>query len=424
MTTPPCLFDPTGRPITLAAPPLGIGGEGTVYNVTGDPNQVAKIYHQLPGPEQVAKLRTTIRLASPTILKVAAWPTEPLYLSPGGPVAGFLMPNIAGFRPIHQLYGTSDRKKYFPEASWDFLIYTAQRCAEVFKTIHTAGHVLGDVNESNVFVSSQGIVQLIDCDSFQVRDATGKVFRCEVGVEQFTPPELQGRSLAAIDRTENHDRFGLAVLIFQLLMMGRHPYAGVYAGPGDLLPGQAISSGRFAYSRSPATTQNKPPPSAPPIRLLDGLLFGLFERAFSLGTTPRPEPQEWDQALATLRRQLEKCSTDPRHIYPRPFGICPWCEFITRIGFHFFAPSPAAAAKVGPSFDFAVVWAQIEAIYVVRFHYTRPAPSRTIIISGKPVPPAGPAHLNSGLFPGFGGGEPIQSVRFLGSQTRKPLVFP
>lgn len=53
------------------------------------------------------------------------------------------------------------------------------------------------------------------------------VFHCDVGVPLWTPPELQGRDFRGLTRTKNHDRFGLAVLMFQLLFMGRHPFAGV-----------------------------------------------------------------------------------------------------------------------------------------------------------------------------------------------------
>ena len=44
---------------------------------------------------------------------------------------------------------------------------------------------------------------------------------------------MQGKPLRGLIRTENHDRFGLAVLIYQLLFVGRHPCAGVYRGAGD-----------------------------------------------------------------------------------------------------------------------------------------------------------------------------------------------
>jgi len=63
--------------------------------------------------------------------------------------------------------------------------------------------------------------------------ATARVFRCTVGTGLFTPPELAGRSFASVDRTEAHDRFGLAVLIYQFLM-GCHPFQIKAPGAEDV----------------------------------------------------------------------------------------------------------------------------------------------------------------------------------------------
>ena len=64
----------------------------------------------------------------------------------------------------------------------------------------------------------------------------GSYYRCPVGKPEFTPPELQGRLFAHLDRAPEHDLFGLAVLIFQLLMEGTHPFAGVFLGHGGRPP--------------------------------------------------------------------------------------------------------------------------------------------------------------------------------------------
>ena len=43
-----------------------------------------------------------------------------------------------------------------------------------------------------------------------------------------------------------HDAFGLAVLIFQILFMGRHPYSGHFLGSGEMPIERAIREHRFA----------------------------------------------------------------------------------------------------------------------------------------------------------------------------------
>jgi DNA-binding helix-hairpin-helix protein with protein kinase domain len=218
---------------------IGRGGEGAVYEVVGRPNEVAKIYHEVMSSEKAAKLKAMIRLAVPQLLESAAWPTETLHRARGGAPVGFVMAKVTRFREIHALYSPAHRKQEFPNANWKFLVVSARNVANVFASLHAAGHVISDVNQGNVVVSSRATVKLIDCDSFQIV-SEGRQFLCEVGVGHFTPPELQGRRFSGLVRTPNHDRFGLAVLCFHLLFAGRHPHAGRFLGTGDMPIEKAI----------------------------------------------------------------------------------------------------------------------------------------------------------------------------------------
>ena len=136
----------------------------------------------------------------------------------------------------------------FPEASYRFLVHAALNTARGVASVHKAGCVIGDINHSGVLISNQAIAALIDADSFQVIDGQRRHL-CRVGVPEYTPPELQGLNLGSVLRTTNHDAFGLAIVIFQLLAMGRHPYVGAYA-KGDLPLPRAIAEHRFAYSQA------------------------------------------------------------------------------------------------------------------------------------------------------------------------------
>ena len=118
--------------------------------------------------------------------------------------------------------------KHFPEVDFRFLIHTATNIARAFAIVHEHGHVVGDVSRSehDLLVGPDGTVMLIDCNLFQISAA--ELFTCDVGVPLFTPPELQSENFRGLRRTANHDRFGVAVLLFHLLFMGRHPFAGRY----------------------------------------------------------------------------------------------------------------------------------------------------------------------------------------------------
>ena len=159
---------------------------------------------------------------------------------------------------------------------------TARRnLAAAVGALHLRGYVIGDVNESNTLVTESALVTLVDTDSFQVRDPqTGLVYRCPVGTPQFTPPELQNKTFAHVDRMPEHDAFGLAVLIFQLLMEGAHPYAGRYTGSGDPPPFEVrISLGHFPHGTRPRGPY-RPMPAALPLGVLHPSLQELFERCF------------------------------------------------------------------------------------------------------------------------------------------------
>jgi DNA-binding helix-hairpin-helix protein with protein kinase domain len=331
------LYDQQGRALELG-PPLASGGEGVVFPLEKEPGLLAKIYHQAPAGQKVEKLRWMARAASPELCRFAAWPTATLHDTPGGPLVGFLMPRFQGGRPIHTLYSPAHRRTTFPSADWSFLIHAAMNCASAFDALHSQGPVIGDVNQSNVLVSDQAMVCLIDCDSFQVRSSE-QLYLCEVGVGQYTPSELQGHNLRTTPRTVNHDRFGLAVLIFHLLFMGRHPFAGRFLGDGEMPLERAIKEYRFVYSEADPATRMAAPPFALPLRTVSGDLARLFERAFNRGAEQdgyRPTAAEWHTALVSFRTQLRSCAQVPGHKIPAHLTECPWCSVVKAGGPNFF----------------------------------------------------------------------------------------
>src|SRR5262249_18699616 len=142
--------------------------------------------------EKAEKLSRMVEAQSDRLLALAAWPVETLFSTDRRSLTGFLMKNVKGFKDIHLLYNPKSRTREFPpKANWRFLIHTAANVARAFCAIHDHGHVIGDVNQSNVRVSPEtAIVSLVDCDSFQIA-SNAKIYPCEVGVPLFTPPELQ-----------------------------------------------------------------------------------------------------------------------------------------------------------------------------------------------------------------------------------------
>lgn len=335
----PHLFDHSRLPVKLGKR-LGSGGEGAVYALAGDNTRVAKVYHQVLKPAQAQKLAATVAGGSDVLRKLCAWP-EQVLRDPIGAVWGFVMPRINDHLELHMLYSPGDRRAHFAHGGLDFLVAAARNLAAAVGRVHEAGHVIGDLNQRNVLVNQQALVALIDVDSMQVRAADGTLYRCPVGTPHLTAPELQEKDFGQVDRTPEHDRFGLAVLVFHLLMMGRHPHAGVWLGDDDMGIERAIREGRYAYAlKSDTRFGMEPPRQAPPIGIVGPALGALFERAFCGSPTQRPDAATWVQALESFRGSLRVCGVEPRHRYHGGQARCPWCE-LEEQGTYFFAPSPA-----------------------------------------------------------------------------------
>ncbi|HEX6041722.1 hypothetical protein [Longimicrobium sp.] len=357
---------------------LARGGEGAVYHVRGNGDVLAKLYHDALDVGKVAKLKAMPALVTPELLAISAWPGQLLQVGPNREVRGFLMPRARDHRAIHVLYGPAQRRKEFPRADWRFLVQAAQNVAAAFATFHQHGHVIGDVNQGNILVSPDARVKLIDCDSMQIREG-GKVHLCEVGVAHFTPPELQGRSFAGVVRDANHDAFGLAVVIFHLLFMGRHPYAGIYGGPEEMPLEKAIVEGRFAYGSNAGHARMRPPPHTPSFSSLTPRVRELFEQAFATGSRQRPPASEWYTALQQMGAALQPCPRNPAHRYVPNAGSCPWCAIEQGGGPDFFV-SLTVAAITGSGFDLAKLWRELQALPPVPaepgLHLLKPAPAR------------------------------------------------
>ncbi len=339
---------------------LGKGGEGTVFEVEGRPESAAKIYLSAVSSERADKLVAMAAVRTAALDQLTAWPTEVLRQS-DGKVCGFVMANLRASKDIHKLYSPKSRLADFPQADWRLVVRAALNTARAFSVLHQAGHLVGDVNHGGVRVSPDATVKLIDTDSFQISHQ-GRTFLCEVGVQDFTPPELHGKAFKQVTRTANHDNFGLAVLIFQMLMNGRHPFAGRYSGPGDMPIEKAIPEFRYAYGRETARTRMSSPPLSASPAAASPWVSDLWEKAFGTeGAKPggRPKAEDWVQALAKLEQHFKRCSSRPSHFYFNGLAECPWCP-IERAGIALFGGAAVVIPKLasGP-FNLDAIWRDI-----------------------------------------------------------------
>lgn len=321
------LVDEQGRPLRLGDK-LGEGGEGAVYRLAGHSSQAIKVYASPLTRERAQKIKILTQFSQTDINRFTAWPSG-LVLDEKGRAHGLLLPVVEHGKDIHHLYTPSSRRKHFPTADWRFLVHVSGNVARAFAAVHALGLVIGDVNPGSILVLGDGTVRLIDVDSFQVPVPGGRPLLCTVAVPLFSPPELPQAQLNSVVRTPDHDAFGLAITIFQLLMLGRHPYAGRFLGAGEMPIERAIVEHRFAFGAHAADRQMQRPPNTVGMEILPSRVAALFESAFAPPAPRRlrPSAREWVQALDQLAAELAHCQGKPNHYYPRSSSLCPWCDF-------------------------------------------------------------------------------------------------
>ncbi|NIZ13497.1 topoisomerase DNA-binding C4 zinc finger domain-containing protein [Phaeobacter sp. HF9A] len=333
-----------GKDLVSVAELIGKGGEGEVYAIKGRSGQAVKIYNANLRSKREDKVRAMVGEGLAVKTELIAYPGE-VVTDRDGNFLGFVMRLVSGYRPLHELYSPKSRMRHFPKADYRFLIHAALNVARAVGKVHQTGCVIGDLNHSGILVAPDATVALIDADSFQFR-LNGTSYPCVVGVPDFTPPELHGKNLATVERTIAHDNFGLAVAIFHLLFMGKHPYAGIRKGPETLM-GEDIAQNRFAYSlQRREQTQSKPPPGALKLDQFPDIMSKTFEAAFGLTLGTRPSALDWIHALSKLENSLSHCAKVKTHYYPSAAKGCVWCELSAKSGLDMFPDLSAVTPNI------------------------------------------------------------------------------
>lgn len=310
------------------------GGAGSVYFLADDPSRVAKIYHShIDTRYYQRKLQAMLEhrpqipapVAGESVVQLA-WPDYVLF-DEHKRVCGFAMPVLDTQRSIELEYILQARqaKAHNLPDGIGAKVSLACNLATLVSALHARQHRVVDMKPVNLrFYRDSLYVALLDCDGFSIQ---GDGERFPAG--QFTPdylaPELQHVGQIAREQEEAQDRFSLAVIVFQLLNHGIHPYSGraQTAKVPDDLPGR-IAAGCYAYGTE--TAKNILPVPASTHHLLPGELRKLFDRAFTGSPARRPSADEWAQILRpyALRstQKIVLCKQQHQHFAGMPCLVC------------------------------------------------------------------------------------------------------
>ncbi|MBB3267672.1 serine/threonine protein kinase [Azospirillum sp. OGB3] len=312
------------QPVTVQTGQIGAGGAGSVRRVVGDDRHVVKLYHK-PNDEIAGKVAAMLD-AAPKQAVVQhngadvvelAWPNA-LVRDSAGRFVGYRMRRVdlASATTLEELLTRAARNQAGHRDDLGFRLFVARNLASVAAEIHAAGHAIIDLKPPNVLVyRDSGFIGLIDCDGFSIRSRTD-TYPAEMFTIEYLAPE--GHSSTPGRLGVEQDAFAFAVIAFQLLNEGIHPFQGRpgpaarESDPTDIAG--AIVAGIYPYRNDHPETR-KVPTVQSIHRGFPPALQAAFDRAFIKRSTDRPSMAEWSDLLDALTSQVKTCSVNPEHQY-------------------------------------------------------------------------------------------------------------
>lgn len=389
----------SGKVYTLGKQ-LGTGGEGIVSEIQGENSKVAKIYKADRFKTDQDRFTMERKLKAMLDMNISVyvdgklrltWPLDILYEN--GSMVGFVMPKINSKYKIFDIQRVEMAEKIYPNYTWKYAVQFAYNLSVAVKYVHDKNIVIGDFNQNNISIdTSTGAVILIDCDSFDIRDPkSGEHFPCKVGLPEMLAPELQTvRNLANGTFTKETDNFSLAIHIFRLLMKNEDPFGGVITMSRSLSTVSAnapIINGECPYVRT--VSGKEIPGRSPTLDMLPVNIQELFKKTFDYEASTarrriknRATATEWCNALVVLATaepnpNLQTCTLNPHHVYPKYSSYCPWCRCE-----NYQPPKPQPSVPQGRQRRAVQSTSTINSTVNSRVSYTSPNPSPVNVTSG------------------------------------------
>jgi len=338
---------------------LGRGATATVYSVIHEGmNFAAKIYH--PDQQFDTEKISAMLENPPDSTEVVhngqnypqiAWPLAIIQNQQGNQV-GFLLPLVdinESFTLDHYYdQGLFKKLNSIDESALSYKLEIAKNLSKIVAELHKHEHYFIDCKPQNIRVFKRNhVVTLIDCDGFSI-NGRQKRFPAELLSTDYIAPEAQRELTSPTLLGEDQDRYALAVILFQLLNRGTHPFQGIIS-ESDITC--STNDEKAALSLYPygiiRDFRIKPRPQSTH-HLWDSETRRLFDQAFTAkipGT--RPTAQQWTDHFESLliTKTLVRCDkfpTDLAHIRFKD-KACPACYLNS---LQVFQPPPLSVKKI------------------------------------------------------------------------------
>lgn len=343
--------------VALGDNPVATGGEAAVYELADRPDLLVKLYHETPDTAQVRRLTSMIGMRPLAGHRVdrrqaaeLAWPVA-LARTPAGAVVGYSMGRFLPpeYVQLNALFSLRNRQTRFRRnVDWRFLLGVAWNLAYMTTRLHSEGILVGDFSARNIVVSQDGFVIFLDCDSMAFTDpVTNEGYSSSMHTMEYTAPERYDGA----EVSEATDNFALAVLVFQLLTGGNHPYGGQ---PRDSTSSTDISMRSRIFSGTTYVTHPHRiiiPKNTVLLDTLPPAVLDLARRTFGPDAAEpgkRPTSAEWFQVLQAARSSVRTCATQDNHAYSTHLTECPWCSRTARSEPDLFESSAVPTAATSP----------------------------------------------------------------------------
>ncbi|GHT94645.1 hypothetical protein FACS1894141_1700 [Spirochaetia bacterium] len=299
-------FDQQGSPQQAGQIIGQPGGEGTVYSLPNRPGFLVKIYH----PEKLKKYRAEYKYKIEDKIEAmisikqqfstdnVCWPLLSVY-DDFHQWIGYAMKHGEGVPMRYLAHGVA-YKKFFPNLNREIVLQYLLNFLENIKVLHKQNVFIGDYNFSNFLCDpSSKTVTMIDTDSYQISIGSN-LFPCPVGSPDLTPIEHQNKDFKDVIRNIKSEEFSIAIIIFECLMLGRHPYDVV--GGDD--PVTNLRNGNFPYGKG-----GRGIPKGPWYNIWSHMSFDLkdkFIQTFTMGVSDPSKRISLEDWLGELSKYLEQ----------------------------------------------------------------------------------------------------------------------